>query len=181
MQAAGLDHAEDRALRRGAEDGRFVFFQKGFGDVLSSVWRVPIEGGDARQLTRPHQTYPDVSPDGGRIVYSFMDTSAAGAGRWRLGVAEAEGGRQLESFALPASVTNRLTRWTPDGRGLVFINTAGGVSNLWLQPAGGGDARQVTDFSSQQLEAFDLSRDGRGLAVVRTHRASDAVLLSDVR
>jgi Tol biopolymer transport system component len=91
-----------------------------------------------------------------------------------------EDGKQLESFALPASVTNRLTRWTPEGRGLIFISTVGGVSNLWLQPANGG-VLQVTDFSAQQIEAFDLSRDGRGLAVVRSHKASDAVLLSNAR
>ncbi|HEX8846130.1 MAG TPA: winged helix-turn-helix domain-containing protein [Pyrinomonadaceae bacterium] len=166
---------------RFASDGQFVFFQKGFGDVLSSVWKVSIEGGDPQPLTRPHQTYPDVSPDGRRIVYSHMDTSATNVGQWRLGVADVTDGKQLESFALPASVTNRLTRWTPDGRGLIFISTIGGISNLWLQPADGGGARQVTDFPSQQIEAFDLSRDGRGLAIVRSHKVSDAVLLSNAR
>ncbi|HLL72570.1 MAG TPA: winged helix-turn-helix domain-containing protein [Pyrinomonadaceae bacterium] len=167
---------------RFASDGRFVFFQKGFGNVLSSIWKVSIDaGGDPQQLTRTHQTYPDVSPDGQRLVYSFMDTSATDAGQWRLGIAGVEDGKQLASFALPASVTNRLTRWTPDGQVLIFISTVGGVSNLWLQPADGSRARQITDFSAQEIEAFDLARGGRGLAVVRTHRASDAVLLSDTR
>lgn len=166
---------------RFASDGQFVFFQKGFGEVLSSVWKVPIEGGEPRQVTRPHQTYPDVSPDGGRIVYSYMEKTPDGAGQWRLGIAGVEDGKQLVSFALPASVTNRLTRWTPDGRGLVFISTVGGVSNLWLQPADGGDARQLTDFSAQQIEAFDLARDGRGLAVVRSLKTSDVVLLGGAR
>ncbi|HYP01400.1 MAG TPA: winged helix-turn-helix domain-containing protein [Pyrinomonadaceae bacterium] len=173
----------DGELRpRFASDGQFVFFQKGFGNVLSSIWKVSIDvGGDPQQLTRSHQTYPDVSPDGTRLVYSFMDTSANAAGQWRLGVAQVEDGKQLASFALPASVTNRLTRWTPDGRGLIFISTTGGVSNLWLQPADGARARQVTDFSSQEIETFDLSREGRGLAVVRMHTASDAVLLNNTR
>ncbi|HEX5705959.1 MAG TPA: winged helix-turn-helix domain-containing protein [Pyrinomonadaceae bacterium] len=162
---------------RFAADGRSVFFQKGFGDVRSSVWRVPLDGGEARPLTRPHQSFPDISPDGTRLVYSYMDTSANSAGAWRLGVASAADGARTDSFALPASVTNRLARWTPDGQGVVFISTVGGVSNLWLQPIAGGAPHRLTDFTTHQISAFDLARDGRTLAVVRTLRTSDAVLL----
>ena len=159
-------------------DGKVVYFQKGFGNVRSSVWSVSIEGNDLRQLTEPHQIYPDVSPDGKHVIYSYMHKEGGGAGQWRLGLANLEDGRQIQSFEVPGSVTNRLTRWMTDNSGFLYISTTGGVSNVWLQPLDGGVARPVTNFSVQQIETFDLSRD-RALAVVRSHKANDAVLLVD--
>ena len=46
-----------------------------------------------------------------------MDTSSTDAGQWQPGGDDVEDGKQLASFALLASVTNRLRRWTPDGDG----------------------------------------------------------------
>jgi DNA-binding winged helix-turn-helix (wHTH) protein/Tol biopolymer transport system component len=161
--------------------GRFIFFQKGFGDVLSSVWKVPIEGGEAQQVNEPHNTFPDVSPDGKQIVYSYMDESSGPVKQWRLGVAAGENGKRLASFAVPATVTNRLTRWTPDGQGLIYINTVGGTSNLWLQPASGGVPRAITSFTSHRIQSFDWSRDGKRLAIVRAGHISDVLLLRDTR
>lgn len=162
-----------------ASDGQFVFYQKGFGDVLSSVWKVPIEGGEAQQITEPHNTYPDVSPDGNHIVYSYMDTAAGDVPQWRMGIAASDSGKRLRSFAVHSSVTNRVTRWTPDGRGLTYLSTVGGVSNLWLQPLDGGPARQLTKFDSLRIETFDWSRDGKAIAVIRGVRTSDVVLVRD--
>lgn len=81
-------------------------------------------------------------------------------------------------------ITNDLNSYsgvslTSDG-GLTYINTVGGVSNLWLQPVG-GEPRQLTDFASHRIDYFDWSRDGRGLAVVRASETSDVVLLKDNR
>jgi DNA-binding winged helix-turn-helix (wHTH) protein/Tol biopolymer transport system component len=166
---------------RCASDCQQVFFQEGFGEVLSSVWKISIDGGELHQVTHPHQNFPDISPDGEQIAYSYMDTSATDAGQWRLGIAGVADGKQFASFAVPASVTNRFLRWAPDGQGLVFINTVGGVSNLWLQPILGRRARQLTDLTSQTIDAFDLARDGRKLALVRSIKTSDVVLINNRR
>lgn len=164
---------------RFAADGKFVFFQKGFGDVLSSVWKVATEGGVPAQVTQPHNSFPDVSSDGKYVVYSYMDSTPQESIKWRLGVAASESGKMLKSFALPATVTNRVTRWTSDGKGITYISTVGGVSNLWLQPIDGGDPRQITNFTSHQIETFDWSRDGKIIAVVRKTQTNDVVLLRD--
>lgn len=176
-----LTNGNGETRPRFASDGRFVFFQKGFGDVLSSVWKVSIEGGEAQQINEPHNTFPDVSPDGAQIVYSYMAESSDGVKQWRLGVAAGENGKRLMSFEIPATVTNRLTRWTPDGKGLTYINTLGGVSNLWLQPAGGGAPLPITNFASHRIQTFDWSRDAKRLAIVRANRTSDVLLLRDTR
>lgn len=172
-----LTSGDGEVRPRFASDGQIIFFQRGFGDVRSSVWRVSINGEDLRQVTAPHQTFPDVSADAKQIIYSYMDRSASNAGQWRLGLANVEDGRQIANFALPESVINRQTRWLPNGEGVIYINTVGGVSNLWLQPINGGNARPLTNFSTLQIETFDISPDGRQVAIVRSQRTSDAVLL----
>lgn len=176
-----LTNGDGEVRPRFAPDSRTVFYQKGFGDVLSSIWKISLDGSSPQPVTTPHQTFPDLSTDGKLLVYSYMDKSAPGAVRWRLGIAASADGKPLASFALPSSVTNRFTRWTPDNNSLTYINTVGGVCNLWLQPVGGGEARQLTDFTSHHIEAFDWSRDGGKLAIVRTLRTSDVVMLSAAR
>ena len=172
-----LTRGDGEIRPRFASDGQSVFFQRGFGDVRSSVWKVALAGGELHRVTEPHNTYPDISPDGRQVVYSFMDTSSGDAAHWRLGVAATIDGKRMQSFPLPAGVTNRLTRWTPDGRALTYIITLGGVSNLWVQMLEGGQARQISQFDSHQIETFDWSRDGKSIAVVRRARTSDVVLI----
>lgn len=168
-----LTNGDGEVRPRFSPDGKVVYFQKGFGNVRSSVWSISIEGNELRQLTEPHQIYPDISRDGKQVIYSYMD-----AGRWRLGVANLKDGKQFQSFEVPGSVSNRLTRWMPGNRAFMYISTVGGVSNLWLHPIDGGVARPLTNFSAQEIETFDLSP-ARALAVVRSYTANDAVLLLD--
>jgi hypothetical protein len=45
----------------------------------------------------------------------------------------------------------------------------------------GSAGRQVTDFKSEQIWSFDLSPDGKKLAVLRGHFVSDVVLLQETK
>jgi Tol biopolymer transport system component len=92
-------------------------------------------------------------------------------------------------------------RWKPDGRAIIYNVTLGGVlsgvatrgsslaeggnltgvTNLWIQPLGGGPAKQLTNFTSESFFSFDWSRDGNQLVYGRGSTTSDAVLISDFR
>ncbi|MCM3874029.1 MAG: hypothetical protein ND895_25355, partial [Pyrinomonadaceae bacterium] len=72
-------------------------------------------------------------------------------------------------------------RWTSDGRGLTYINTQGGVSNIWRQPLNGGEPVQLTNFTTGRIFNFDWSRDGKWLALARGSVTSDVVLISQLR
>jgi Tol biopolymer transport system component len=72
------------------------------------------------------------------------------------------------------------TRFTPDSRGLSYIDTRGGASNIWVQPIDGGPARQVTAFSADRIFAHAWSRDGRALALSRGRTTTDVVLISNL-
>jgi Tol biopolymer transport system component len=72
-------------------------------------------------------------------------------------------------------------RWTPDGHALTYIDTEGGVSNIWSQPLDGGKPVPLTHFKTGRIFNFAWSRDGKWLALARGTAASDVVLISDVR
>jgi Tol biopolymer transport system component len=72
-------------------------------------------------------------------------------------------------------------RWSSDSTSLTFIDTRGGVSNLWRQPLDGGPPKQLTAFKSDQIFSYDWSRDGKLLVCERGFEASDVVFISSVQ
>ena len=75
----------------------------------------------------------------------------------------------------------RHVRWSPDGQSIAFLNSSGGVSDIWLQPIDGSPPKQLTAFKAERILAFDWSRDGRSLAFVRSVETSDVVLIEQSR
>ncbi|MDP6944103.1 MAG: amidohydrolase, partial [Myxococcota bacterium] len=84
----------------------------------------------------------DVSPDGKRIVFDLLGD---------LYVLPIEGG---EAKALTTSLAwDMQPRYSPDGRWLAFTSDKGGGDNIWVMPAGGGDATQVTKENYRLLNS----------------------------
>ena len=69
--------------------------------------------------------------------------------------------------------------FAPDGKSIVYAIRDKGVSNLWLQPLDGSQAKQFTHFTSEGIEKFLFSTDGTKIGIERGHLESDAVLLRD--
>ena len=69
-------------------------------------------------------------------------------------------------------------RWSPDSRGLAYIDCEGGIANIWSRRLDGTAARQLTDLRAGQIETFDWSRDGSQLAWITRSRVSDVVLIA---
>ena len=73
-------------------------------------------------------------------------------------------------------------RWTPDGRAILYVDEKGGVGNIWSQPVDGGKPVQVTDFKTDVIFTFDLSRDGKWLVLSRgSGFTGDVVMMSLTR
>jgi dipeptidyl aminopeptidase/acylaminoacyl peptidase len=107
---------------------------------------------------------PAVSPDGSRVVFTVRETDIeANRGRqdlWLLDLAT--------KGAQPQPLTTHLEndnspQWSPDGAYVYFLSSRSGSSQVWRQPANGGDAEQVTDLPLD-VGTFRLSPNGAHIA-----------------
>lgn len=91
-----------------SRDGQWVVFLSYPDGIL---WRSRIDGSDRMQLSQSRALFPQISPDGGKVVFVAPDSSAALAAY----VVSIEGGR-------PQRVAEevRSAAWSPDGSQLVF-------------------------------------------------------------
>jgi len=143
-----------------------------------TLWKMSIDGSDSVELSPKAAEYPAISPDGNHIVcYSLPEANQRGL---RVTVLPIDGGEPSKVFTLAVSA-ERLLRWSPDGRSIVYVTTNGSNSYLMAQPMDGGDPRLLTDFGKDRVFAFDWSMDGKTLAVSRGELKSDAMLISNFR
>jgi Tol biopolymer transport system component len=71
--------------------------------------------------------------------------------------------------------------FTPDGKAVAYSIVENGVGNVWMQPLDGSAGHRLTNFTSDQVNDFQFSPDGKSLAITRQHIVSDVVLLRDTR
>jgi serine/threonine protein kinase/dipeptidyl aminopeptidase/acylaminoacyl peptidase len=155
-------------------DGKWVLYAS-LGEKQPNIWRVSIDGGEPLKLTDKYSVLPVVSPDGKWIACYYWDEKTDP----QLGTALVpfEGGAPVKTFKLPTP----FVRWTPDGSALTYVDSRGGVSNIWSQPIDGGKPVQLTDFKTDLIFGFDWSRDGRQLSCARGIVTSDVILFSGLR
>lgn len=155
-------------------DGKWIVYSAPFGSN-PVLWKVPVEGGEAIQLTDKPSIRPAVSPDGKLVAHLHMDEQSQ---LMKLAVVPLAGGavRLFDKYAPEPPVLN----WSPDGRMLTYIETQGGVSNIHGLPVdGSGPARPLTNFKSDRIFRFAWSGGGRKLACERGFYINDVVLISD--
>ena len=134
------------------------------------LWRTSIDGGNPTQLTEGMAWVPAVSPDGSRIASGCVIAGKRGIAIWPAG-----GGKPLQTFDIqPVCV-----RWNSDSKAILYTKREAGASNLWLQPLAGGAPRQITHFKSDRIFQFDVSRDGKQLAMSRGAVNNDVVMIRD--
>ena len=74
-----------------------------------------------------------------------------------------------------------IVQFTPDGKALAYPIRENSVDNIWVQPLDGAAGHQITHFTSEQIDAFHWSPDGKSLALLRGHSESDVVLLQQTK
>jgi len=157
-------------------DGKWVVYSRWGSE--KGVWKVSMEGGNAVRLSDTDAHVPTVSPDGKMVAYSYEDASANPPRG--IAIMAFEGGSPTKRFDIPHGELTAF-RWAADGRSLLYSKSEGGVSNLWSQPIAGGTPKQITNFNSEEIDDFDVSRDGKRLVMSRGTPKQDVVLIHDVR
>jgi Tol biopolymer transport system component len=187
VSADGTDAKPITAGKRGiwngeiSPDGKWLtYFSNDGGPMKASV-----EGRNPVSLN-PDGGYPTISPNGRWIAFEVW--TANQQDRIEVVAADGSGAPRFLPFIpdedqMPdASNMGVLPiRWTASGDALTYVRTKDGVSNLWMQPISGGQAKQVTNFTSGLIWRHAWSPDGKYLALARGNFSVDAVLLTDLR
>ena len=144
---------------RWSPDGRRIAFHSDL-----EVWVVPLDGGPPSRLTENEavEGRGAWSPDGREIA--FISNRSGDFDVWTV---PAQGGEPRPVTADPAEdlIMGQMNWaqsgvWSPDGREIAFYSSRSGNWDVWVAPAEGGDARQLTsDPAADRFPAW--SPDGR--------------------
>lgn len=183
MTAADLVELEQVSDPRVSPDGRTVLYSLGRADwkadeVVDEIWRIGIDGAAPRRMVQGPASDARWAPDG--RSFAFV-AKRAGDSRKQIYVSPIDGGE-------PRRVGSRRTtpmdlRWSSDGTSLYFLADApepkaerearkgrlaafedpGQRRVLWRMSVADGKVRRVVGGDDFDVEAYDLSRDGRSI------------------
>ena len=94
-------------------------------------------------------TYPDISPDGKTIVFSYKGD---------LYTVPAKGGQA--SLLTIHEAYDYASVWSPDGKHVAFASSRYGGFDIFMIPAEGGPAKRLTTFSLNEIP-FTFTPDGK--------------------
>jgi serine/threonine protein kinase len=160
-----------------------------YGELNGTVMRVPVDGSQKPEIV-PGAVIPNMilgdpviglSPDGKLLAFLLTASgSTDDSVQQRIALVPLDEGAQPHLRFVKANLhISSGPRFSPDAKALIYPIRANGVDNLWLQPLDGSAGRQISNFPSEQIQAFHFSPDGKSLAMLRQHTESDVVLLRD--
>ena len=137
--------------------------------ALPAVAELPADRFGPADLARlADVAEPALSPDGEYIAYSVTTTNLDADERtsdlWRVRF----DGRERVQLTRTPEHSEWQPQWAPDGSSLAFLSDRGGedaTTQVWLLPAGAGEARKLTDFAAG-VEDYAWSPDGARLAII---------------
>ena len=129
-----------------------------------------MAGGRATPLIDVPALGPSWSSNGDRIAFYYGNRNER-----RLGVVPANGDHV--TWSIPATYYTPTIRWLPRGDALLVNGHGTEFSNIWRQPFT-GEATRVTNLHEQYAMMFDLSPDGKTIALARGQVMRDAVLIT---
>ncbi len=133
-------------------DGKSVIYTDFGVRGLGVIRKISIDGGNSTQLTDKPSDRAAISPDGKYIVYGYQEEPNSAR---KIAVISIDGGAPVKLFEVSPTASAHVVSWSSDGRSLVYVDTPGGVSNLWAQPLEGGKPVQLTDFKSDHIYWFE--------------------------
>jgi hypothetical protein len=128
--------------------------------------RRQLQSGSEIVLSTERTAVGAISPDGAWVAQLIERPRM-------IRILPAKGGEPLRSFSLPAPV-----RWTPDGKGVAYVDRSRGA-NVWIQPVEGGSPRQYTNLTQESILFFDWSPDGKLFASIRMLSVQEAVRIRE--
>jgi Tol biopolymer transport system component len=151
-------------------DGKWLVYS-----LNNHLYRLPIDGGTPTEIANSRSgIFGTISPDGQWVAYGYQDPSST---KPKIAVIAATGGAIAHDFTRPAGTTG--LAWSPDQKGIQYLLTRNGATNVWEQPLAGGPPHPVTSFTSGEIFDFSWTPDGKELLLARGEDTSDVVMISN--
>jgi Tol biopolymer transport system component len=138
------------------------------------IWLMKQNGTKKRQLMN-FGAFPDISPDGSKVVFSGPPSGSTNVDAW---VVDVDGGglTRLTTALGP----DRFAAGSPDGTKIVFQSSRTGIAQVWVMNADGSGQRQLTFDAVPKDQVPDWSPDGSQIAfVTQTHAVGGDIWLMD--
>jgi Tol biopolymer transport system component len=159
---------------RCSPDGKWVVFGS-WRTGKPRLWKVPIEGGDASQVSDQAFIPSAFLPDGKLIFGNYFDEQVSPP-RQRSALLSFDTGQVVKVFDFPPNTA----QWRmSDERTLLYVEMKDEGQNIWTRPLEGGAPRQLTKFTSERIFNLAPSQDGKQFAVVRGTSSADIILIKD--
>ena len=137
----------------------------------TSLWQIPIEGGEARQFSRiPSAASAAFSPDSKRMAFGYYDPLAKNP--WQTCVALIKADTPEKCYGISRSYP----RWAADGKAFYYLDH--GYAGIWKQPLA-GERSLFLEFAGERTDNFTFSPDGKNLVVARSKPTQDIVVITD--
>jgi Tol biopolymer transport system component len=153
-------------------DGNSVIFQRGGAFSNQTLWKIGTDGNNLKQISKNYTAFPQVSPDGEKTAYYFMDESDQ---HWKIGIIDNQTGKKLDEIEFPKIVNHRRMRWHPDNKVLAQVFYEGEDANLLLLPINKEKYKIIPDLGKGEIISMDWSADGQRLLFSQVNEIRDIV------
>lgn len=161
-------------------EGNFVYYVT--VEQPQGIWKVPVTGGAPAYVSDilgdSLSGILAISPDGKLLAYPYTQFGRVPSEGWKVAVLPLDGDPTLKQLDFPGGMFG--VKWSPSGKGLQYLLTRNGATNLWEQPLAGGKPKHVSRFATGQIFDFNWSLDHTRLLLTRGNVTRDAVLLRNL-
>lgn len=148
-------------------DGKWILFDS-HREINSPLregvtYEVSVDGGQPKRLIDCTGSNGALSPDGSTLAF------VRGVMPWWRKSYRGSCDQDIWLKLLDGSPAKRLTNydgkdtdpmWSPDGEQIYFLSDRNGITNVWVMPQAGGQARRISDFQADGAAFASMSRDG---------------------
>jgi Tol biopolymer transport system component/DNA-binding winged helix-turn-helix (wHTH) protein len=121
------------------------------------LWRIPVSGGEPRQIAAGHLSHPSFPRQGNRLAYveHIGDTNV-----WQIEDPTAKRDHNGRVKLISSTRRDDAAEFSPDGNRIVFASTRSGNYELWMCESDGSNPRQLTFFGEGSACSARWSPDG---------------------
>ena len=163
-----------------APDGQSVLYARSDDDSYSTMWRIPLNGGDPVQVDRGRgiSSSPSFSPDGRRIA--FMTDRL---GHNEVYIIDADGSNPVWITQIAGDLNESAYRgepdWSPDGVTVALQSRVSGNFQIITVNMRDNLARLLTDAGENQSPSW--APDGRHIVFTSNRSGSEQLWVMDTR